>query len=176
MNAPFIFEDFDHIDLGSVVLALPSQDIDTEAEILYQITRDQEIRKWMPRFSGINTVEKAREVLINHLLVVAGSLGMFLTLKFKSTGRTFAYIYLEKVNEDTWKIEYCIESESRRKGVMFAAVDTMLTYLQKNKVKYVDAVQQPENKVNEKLLKKLRFTLMPQQPVTDKQLYKIRLN
>lgn len=179
MDYTSIFEDFTYLDLGSIIITLPSGDIPKESKSLLEICKDDEIVRWLHKFGQIRILSDAQEFITNQMLLIVTHQNLFLTLRFKESGRVFGYINLDtpkKANFNTWMLDYCVESTSRQKGIMYAAIDTILYYLKSKGVCYVTALNEPLNTASERLLQKLNFTKIKERSSNDYLCYMTRLN
>lgn len=174
-----VFENFRFIDIGSIIITMPTDNIDEESKCLLDICKDNSIKKWLYKFEEINNLSQAREFIISQMMLIVSFKCLFLTIKYKDSGRVIGYINLDtpqKGNFNSWMLEYCIEHGARNNGVMFAALHNLLSYLQSNKVEYVTALNESLNIASEKLLQKLNFTKISERSSSDYSCYMIRLN
>ena len=179
MNYAEVFEDFTYLDLGTVIITMPSNNINEESKSLFEICKDLEIVKWLPIFGQIKSLSDAHDYLTDKMLLIVSHQNLFLTLKFKASGRTFGYINVDTPNEvnfNTWMFDFCIESACRNNGVMYSAINSVLAYLHSKGISYASAVSEPLNVAGERLLKRLCFTKIIEKSSEDYNYYLLRLN
>lgn len=183
------FEKPTSIDCGAfhmIVGAMPkvwNQEI--EAERLMQIVDNESVREFLPDLSFSNT-EEAEEWLIK--LPVNGMIkrNLPIILRLNEPLATIGYMMcyspltFDENNEDGykgWAIEYFLDKQFWSQGIMSAALQNILSHLQKLGVQTIRASTHRNNIASIRVLEKLRLRRMgSDNKVGDHIVYQVELN
>jgi hypothetical protein len=154
-----------------------SSAINQEALAYFANCHDSEIKKYLP-FAHITDSVKAKEKIIHLMNMQKLRQGVFLNIRIKSVGLTIGYILMSSPisgnNLNEWSLDYWINKNYRKQGIMFECLNQALNILQENNVPVVFATTRSDNETSIRLLKKLGFSLSKSRLIAEQ--YGLRLN
>lgn len=172
-NKPF--DNFELLDCGGFYMTGVTKHFELEAAAMILATKNKDAQRFLSGYP--KTIDEANKKMGECIMSFYEK--KTLTYIIKAVDHFpmgFIHVFTPDNSTDIkdWLIEYYLNERFWRKGIMTAAVQTVLAFLQENNISNVKAVVDSENLASKRILEKLKFKLYARNS-SNKEVYTINL-